>query len=244
MRVKRMTQLGTLVLVTIGAFIIGVRVRGQGEENQNSVIPFDEVRMIIEVNDTDGDAGLQIFLDGEDWKQIEIFGPDGQKIFAVEGQGSLGEHGTTELFIESAEPSFEDVPLEAFLLRFPAGEYRFVGQTVEGDQLVGTAMLTHAIPEGPVLVSPEEDAVINRNRAVIKWNSVADPPGSKIVEYQVIVEREDPLREFSVRVPATVTSVTVPPEFLEPNTEYKFEALAIKAGGNQTISERSFETAR
>jgi hypothetical protein len=239
MSVKRATQLGMLVLVTIiAALIIGVHVKGQGDE-----IPFDDARIIIEVNATDGDAGIQIFLDGEDWAEIEIFGPDGETIFEVEGQGSLGEHGATELFIESAEPSFEDLPLEEFLLRFPAGEYRFSGVTVEGDHLVGTATLTHAIPDGPVLVSPEEDSVQDPNNTVVRWEPVPDPPGSEIVEYEVIVEREDPLRVFSVRVPATVTSVTVPPEFLEPGTEYKFEVLAIEAGGNQTISERSFETA-
>jgi hypothetical protein len=32
----------------------------------------------------------------------------------------------------------------------------------------------------------------------------------------------------------------VPSEFLEPNTKYKFEVLAIDAGGNQTLTERSF----
>jgi hypothetical protein len=31
--------------------------------------------------------------------------------------------------------------------------------------------------------------------------------------------------------------VTVPPEFLEVGTVYKFEVLAIEAGGNQTITE-------
>jgi hypothetical protein len=29
----------------------------------------------------------------------------------------------------------------------------------------------------------------------------------------------------------------VPPQFLEPGKEYKFEVLAIEAGGNQTITE-------
>ena len=78
---------------------------------------------------------------------------------------------------------------------------------------------------------------------MVVWNPVTGPPGIEIVAYQVIVEREDPLRTFSVTVPASVTSVTIPPEFLEPGTEYKVEVLAIEAGGNQTISELDFETA-
>jgi hypothetical protein len=34
----------------------------------------------------------------------------------------------------------------------------------------------------------------------------------------------------------------VPPEFMASGTAYKFEVLAIEASGNQTISEREFET--
>jgi hypothetical protein len=35
----------------------------------------------------------------------------------------------------------------------------------------------------------------------------------------------------------------VPPEFLEPGTDYLFQVLAIEAGGNETISEGVFDTA-
>jgi hypothetical protein len=52
----------------------------------------------------------------------------------------------------------------------------------------------------------------------------------------VIVEK------FLITLPASKTRVTVPPEFLEPNTVYLFEVLAIEEGGNQTITESSFET--
>jgi len=45
-----------------------------------------------------------------------------------------------------------------------------------------------------------------------------------------------------VHVPGTITSVPVPPEFLEASTKYKLEVLAIEASGNQTISELSFKT--
>lgn len=212
--------------------------------HQGRQIPFSEARIIIEFNATDQDVGIQIFLDAEGWEEVEVFGPNGAMIFDVSAEGSVGELGVTELFFESEEPSLDDLPLAEFLALFPAGEYRFMGKTVEGDRLTGTATLTHAIPDGPVLVSPEENAVVDRNRTVVRWNPVADPPGSRIVQYEVIVEREDPLRTFSAKVPATVTSVTVPPEFLEPGTEYKFEVLAVEQGGNQTIRERSFRTAQ
>jgi hypothetical protein len=70
----------------------------------------------------------------------------------------------------------------------------------------------------------------------------------EIIGYQVIVETEDPrrladVRVFNADVPASVTSVTVSPGFLAPDTEYDFEVLAIEEGGNQTITSSSFTTA-
>ena len=70
-----------------------------------------------------------------------------------------------------------------------------------------------------------------------------DPPGSSIVEYQVIVEDADTERAFSAHVPASVTTIFVPPTFLEPGQAYKYEVLAIEESGNQTLTESEFETA-
>ncbi len=81
------------------------------------------------------------------------------------------------------------------------------------------------------------------DNTVIEWELVPDPQGSRIVGYGVVVERESgSLRVFTADVGPETTSVTVPPEFMEPGTEYKFEVLAIEASGNQTIAEREFET--
>jgi hypothetical protein len=47
---------------------------------------------------------------------------------------------------------------------------------------------------------------------------------------------------YSVHVPASVTSLRVPEEFLMDETPYKFEVLAIEESGNQTLSSSEFET--
>lgn len=206
-------------------------------------VPFEDARILIELNATAGDVGMQAFLDGEGWKKVRISDPKGRKIFEVKAKGSVGSTGVTELFFESEEPSLADLPLDEFLARFPEGEYEFRGSTVEGEEIVGVATLTHAIPEAPVLVAPAEGSVVDAGDTKVVWEPVADPPGSTIVEYEVIVERDDVLRVFDVHVPASVTSLTVSPEFLEPGKPYKFEVLAIEAGGNQTLSESFFETA-
>jgi hypothetical protein len=213
--------------------------------------PFSITKIIIEVNATAGDGGIQISVDAAGWNRLEVFDPNGEKIFDVTGSGSVGMTGVTELFFESAEPSFQELPLNQLLLRFPQGNYTFKGITVDGGNLNGKATLKHNIPAGPVIVSPVEgDPALNPNGpVVIDWNAVNSPfPGTvlpvTIVGYQVIVERvkPQPLRVFSVDVGAAVTQVTVSPEFLQANAEYIFEVLAIEASGNQTISEGSFKT--
>ncbi len=131
---------------------------------------------------------------------------------------------------------------------FPPGDYRMFGKTVEGKWLVSIATLTHDLPDGPEILSPEEDAEVDPEEPfVIEWESVADPdaPDSVIEAYQVIVEKDvddERLRVLSVHMLATDTSFTVAPGFLEPGKEYKVEVLAIETSGNQTISEVPFET--
>ena len=39
-----------------------------------------------------------------------------------------------------------------------------------------------------------------------------------------------------------MTSVTIPPEFMEPGMDYKVEVLAREESGNKTITEVEFET--
>jgi hypothetical protein len=204
---------------------------------------FDETKIIIETNDTAKDAGIQIFLDGEAWKEVKVKGPDGKQILEVKGKGSLKELGLTELFMESDEPEFDEAP-EELLALFPEGEYEFQGKTVDDIELEGTATLTYDIPDGPSIVSPSGDDPVNPGNTVIDWEPVTTPSGIEIVRYQVIVENEavDPVRVFSVDLPAMVTEVQVSPQFLEPGTQYKFEVLAIEASGNQTITESFFKT--
>lgn len=220
---------------------------------------FEDAEIRIEVNATDGDAGLQIFLDGEPWKRARVKGPDGRTVFSVSNRGKLKRLGSTELFMESNEPNFvEELSLPEILEFLPEGEYEFDGRTVDNEKLEGTATLTHDLPCGPAILSPEEDAELDPDEPVmISWEQVMyklDTESDEgdcdteseitIIGYEVIVDNEDtdPLESFTVRLPAGVTEVTVPAEFVVPGTEYKFEVLAIEESGNQTISESVFST--
>lgn len=241
----------SLTLMRTLAVLLAAVVTLQVNAPQLWAIPFSQTWIIIEVNATDGDAGIQIFLDAEGWTKLEVFDPNGDRILDFNADGSTEEIGITELFFESAEPSFEEQTLAELFLEFPAGMYTFSGMTDNGKQLSGHATLTHAIPAGPEIISPEEDEVLDAGSpVVISWEPVTDPfPGTdlavNVVAYQVIVEQVKPPsagRIFSMTIPAATTQVTLPAELIQANGEYKFEVLAIEAGGNQTITESTFKT--
>ena len=231
---RRRPWFGLFTLLAVVPIAVGVADAG------TRPVRLEDATVIVEVNETDGDAGLQVFLDGDPWRQVSVFRPDGQMIAEFATVGPVNDYGLTELFSESSEPPFTEFPLREFKALFPEGEYTFSGTSIDGQDVVGAATLTHDIPNGPNLVAPEDGARVERDQLVIRWREGAQPTGVKVVAYEVIVEREDPLRILSVDLPATVHRLTVPSEFLQRNTRYKFEVLAIDAGGNQTLTERSF----
>lgn len=257
---RRNIAISAIFLTALIVLGLTVTVDGRHREQPEVVrIPFSASEIRIEVNSTDGDAGLQIFLDGEPWKRARVEGPDNKTIFSVTNIGKLKKLGSTELFMESNEPNFEEeLSLPEILEFLPVGEYEFEGKAIEGEVLEGMATLTHDLPCGPVIISPEEDAELDAgDPLVIMWEEVTNKLDTDsdigecdteseitIIGYEVIVDNEslDPLERFSIRLPADVTAVTVPPEFNVPGSEYKFEILAIEESGNQTISESSFTT--
>lgn len=238
--------LGTVLLIAMVALMLAATVQ---ELRAESEIPFSRTRMIIEYNSSADDIGVQVSLDGEPWRSLKIENPNGRTILDIIANRSLRKQGLTELFFESSEPSLADVPIEEFFARFPEKVYEFEGTTVEGQAIEGEAVFTHVISAGPVIVSPLEGAEVNPKALDIVWNRVTetrDGDPVKIVAYQVIVERTDNAelgaapRLFDIKLPPSPGEpqrVTVPSQFLEPGKEYKFEVLAIEAGGNQTITE-------
>ena len=257
------TRIVYAALILLAGLAFGLtsdaRDRHDDTESKAAEIPFGAAQIRIEVNSTDGDAGLQIFLDGEAWKQIRIEDPNGKLVFEVDDFGKLRKLGSTELFMESNEPDFqEDMPLPEILKLLPAGVYDFEGTTIDGEELEGEATLTHTLPCGPEVTSPGDGDTLDPNTAVvIDWEPVtnkidtssdtgecSDSTDIEIAGYEVIVELEDaePPQKLDIFLPASVTSVTVPEELIVPGGSYKFEVLAIEAGGNQTITEGFFTT--
>ncbi len=233
-----------------------------GETGQDAValtapIPLKEAKLNIEHNATDLDTGFQGFVDSEGWQDLEVRGPDGTVVLRFEALGSLGSLGLTELFFETVEPANAAVPIEVMLAKLPEGRYTFEGTAIVGGVPAGvtrgTALLTHDIPAGPVLLSPAADATVPTAGLVVSWSPVTQTITGKnvrIISYQLIVEKvqaPDPHMigkrgSLSMYLPPTVTSIAVPDGFLEPRTAYDWEVLAIEDSGNQTLSSGSFQT--
>jgi hypothetical protein len=254
-----------MVLAAISAAILGgALVSGQqlamaGENKQkdsDAVIPLKEAKLNIEHNAKDNDTGFQGAIDSEGWNRITVTGPDG-KVLDFRGEGEMGQLGLTELFFESVEPENADVPIAEVLKTLPEGNYTFEGSGIEvGEKTgktIGTALLTHDIPEGPTLLSPEEDAVVQEDEdLLVSWSPVdktIDGSDVNIIAYQLIIEKdEDPqphmIGKFglSIYLPPHVNEITIPEEFLEPGTDYEWEVLAIEESGNQTLNSSSFST--
>jgi hypothetical protein len=222
---------------------------------KNKAIPLKQAQLIIEHNATDKDTGFQGFIDSEGWQRLEVSGPEGV-VLSFEGRGELGSLGLTELFFETVEPRNSDVSIEEMLAKLPEGEYAIKGLATEnGDskaETTGAAWLTHTIPEGPVLLSPEEDAEVPVDDLAVSWSpvtkSIRGGPVA-IIAYQLIIEKAERSHPhmigksgLSMYLPASVTTTTVPKGFLEPETFYEWEVLAIEESGNQTISSSEFNT--
>jgi hypothetical protein len=212
----------------------------QTSEAAGQPIRLAAATLIIEVNGTDGDAGLQFFVDGDPWNSMAISDPSGRAIVDVDAEGRLKDWGLTELFSESNEPPFSEVPLAEFKARFPEGKYTFVGETIDGEKLVGSARLSHDIPDPPEIISPADGAKVARDAVVARWKAPPEPPEIDIVGYRVIATREDPLRVYQVELPASARRVPIPAAFLQSDTEYELEIQAIEESGNWTFATSFF----
>jgi hypothetical protein len=238
-------QFGVIGIALAGlAPVLAFGPIANAEKSTPASTPFPDARLKIEYNATDGDAGLQVFVDAPAWREVSITNPSGRNVMNVEAERVIRDFGLTELFAESSEPPFDEFPFAEFKQLFPEGTYTFSGRTIEGERLKSTFELTHDVPDGPAIVSPADEATLGPDDLVVQWQPVTTPAGVEVVAYQVLVVSDapsvgNPTRVFDVMLPGTATQLPVPSEFLVPGT-YKTEVLAIEKSGNQTLTEVAF----
>jgi len=216
-------------------------------------LPFKTVKLLIEHNATDEDTGFQFFADADPWKKLSVRNPSGSVVLTITPQGKLRTLGLTEMFFETNEPPNAEVPIPEVLSHLPAGTYDFEGITLDGVELDGEAVLSHRIPAAPVVTAPTGTDVRHDRDQRISWlpvtTAIHGGRNATVTHYQVIVNKVDQVpgpgfgaETLSVHVPASITAMKIPAEFLLPATEYEWEVMAIEANGNQTFRTDFFST--
>jgi hypothetical protein len=213
-------------------------------------LELDEAEVFIEWNSTDGDFGIQMFWDGDGWDRMKLENTEGKTVMQLRVRDNLQDQGLTEGFFESVEPDPDELSMEEFLERFPAGTYEYEGRTLEGQELEGETEFTHVIPVPPTNLWPADDDEIDAGLPlVVSFDAVtADIEGNPLEPelYEVVVEIEDDElgRVFTMILAGDVASpsVTVPPEFLHPGLEYKLEVIVQEESHNRSITETVWST--
>jgi len=169
----------------------------------------------------------------------------------------LRTQGLTQLFIESAEPSFDELAPEEFFRRFPEGAYEIEAPTLDGDLLESTVMLSQVMAARPGNIavngvpSVDCDAVPFPTVSapiIVDWDPVTtshpeigESGPVEIVRYQFFVEQtHDTTFKFSVDLPPSKTEFQIPEEILALSTDFKYEIIARTASGNNTAVEACF----
>lgn len=223
-------------------------------------IPFDEAELFFELNDTDGDLGIHGKVDGDEWKRLEIEDPNERRMMHLRVMGRLKRQGLTELFFESAEPTFDELDPAEFFLRFPEGIYEIEGVTLDDEERESEVYLSHVIPAAPANVTingvpaaEDCDAVLPLVSApvTLAWDAVISSheelgkPGAVDVRYyEVVVEVDETDYKATAIIPGEITEWTVSDgDFfgLSEEGEYKFEILVRAESGNKSAMESCFE---
>ena len=220
----------------------------------------ETAKLYIEHNATDADTGVHGLFGGEAWSELCIWAPDGELIMMVDPQGPLGDLTVSDLFFESREPPSDEFSMADLQAAFPEGEYRVGGTDFEGTPRVGTALFTHDVPAEPTITAPtlaedEETAaesMVSPVGLVVTWDPVTElfaGDSLTVSGYEVIitkVDHDDPhglsRPVYDVHLGPDAASLSVPEEFLEAETVYELEVLALEVSGNQTISVGFFTT--
>ena len=213
------------------------------DDEDEEELEFEEAGLFFELNDTDGDLGLQGFVDGEAWKSLEIAGPESANeeeeepvLMSIWLRNALRRQGLTEFSFESEEPGFDELTPAQFFRRFPQGIYELEGITLEGDEVEAEVRLSHVLAAPPRNITvngkpqapncdaeelPEVSGPVTINWAPVTQShpTIGTPNREvEVQEYQFVgeIEREGRTPEeitLEVILPRGVTQFTLPTEF-------------------------------
>ncbi|MGH8611847.1 MAG: hypothetical protein ACREYF_07330 [Gammaproteobacteria bacterium] len=220
-------------------------------------VEFPEAELFFELNDLAGDLWIHTSIDGPPWTKLKITDPNKHTILNITPKGRLRTQGLTQLFIESAEPSFDELAPEKFFRRFPPGAYVVTAPTLDGHQLQSTVMLSQVmaarpdnivvngvpsvtcdVPPFPTVSAP---VLVDWDAVTTSHPEIGESGPVEIVRYQFFVEQtHDTTFKFSVDLPPSKTEFEIPTEILALSTDFKYEIIARTTSGNNTAVEACF----
>ena len=237
--------------MTIGALTLGAAAPAAW------AVKFPEAELFFELNDSAGDLGIHASIDGPPWNKLTITDPNKHLILNIRPKGRLARQGLTQLFIESAEPSFDELAPEKFFRRFPEGPYIVRAPTLDGGQLRSTVRLSHVMAARPGNIVVNGVPAVDCDAApfptvsapvIVDWDPVTTshpeigkPGPVEIVRYQFFVEQPGVTGfKVSVDLPPSETQFEIPAAILALSTDFKYEVIARTASGNNTAVEACF----
>lgn len=250
---KHFTKLPVAIATAAALALAASSPTGWAEDHDDDddEIPFDVAEVFFELNDTDGDLGIHGKVDGGPWTKVKIEDPSERRMMVIRANGRLRRQGVTELFFESAEPTFDELPPHRFFRRFPEGIYEVEGRSQDGEELESETEVTHVMPAPPAasvngepMATQCDDEKLGYDATVvaegvpvtISWPAVTmshpDPMGGgagvqppvpvEIHNYEVVAEVE---LEVNGEEFASVFSVILPPDQTSTTLPADFIAL-------------------
>lgn len=213
---------------------------------------FSEAELYFELNDSAGDLGIHSSIDGPPNSGVQVSDPLDRVILRISPSGRLARQGLTQLFFESAEPNFEELPPATFFARFPEGEYEITGRTLEGQRMEAEVQLSHVMAARPGNIMANGVAAVDCEETVypivtapvfIDWDpvtashpTVGKPGPVQIARYEFFAER--PGVKLGTTLPPSITQFEIPADVvaLGPG-RIKYEIIARTVTGNNTAVE-------
>lgn len=201
-----------------------------------SELPFKELSMKFEVNETDGDGEVVFSVKAsEGLRWLKVFAPDGEIIISIisnDERRRIDPIGLAQFRLETGEPSIDGVKNA-----YPEGTYQFLARTISGDRLFGKVDFSHKLLSAPIF-SPNGEKGVDPNNAVVEWQPVEGG-----IAYEVEIENDDLEVNVTTKLPGSATRFNIPQGFLRPGTEYEVGVTTVTKDGNLSVAESSFVTA-
>jgi len=194
--------------------------------------PLAAASLRVEYNATEGTAALVLEAESDEAvRRVRLIAPGGSSLLDLSRPPGQG------LSISGLSIETDDSQLGSLFEAYPEGTYEVRALAVGGGRILGSATLSHELPQPPVIGFPGAGTVgVPTSGLLLVWTGSPAADG-----YEVALEQgeNDGLR---IRLPPGSTSFLVPDGFLAPSTPTQVEIAAISGNGNRTSTVVEFTT--